>query len=80
PTPTHLLEVVAGQDDWQKRLRELRYPVIGWQIGTRLYKGASGRKQADYVLKSFKPWPKDPSGTIRRYEQERAKRKNKDTD
>lgn len=26
PTPSSLLEVVADQDDWQKRLRELRYP------------------------------------------------------
>src|SRR5258707_626269 len=33
-TPSSLLEVVADQDDWQKRLRELRYPVIGWDIET----------------------------------------------
>jgi hypothetical protein len=72
--PSALIEVVADQDDWQKRLRELRYPVIGWKIETRLYKGPSGKKQADYVLVSYKPWPKDPSGTIRRFEKERRRR------
>lgn len=73
-TPSVLLEIVADQDDWQKRLRELRYPVIGWKIEKHLYKGPAGRKQADYILKSHKPWPEDPSGTIRRFEQERELR------
>jgi len=73
-TPSSLLDVVADQDDWQKRLRELRYPVIGWEIDTQLYKSASGKKQADYILRSYKPWPDDPSGTIRRFEQERERR------
>lgn len=72
--PSSLIEVVADQDDWQKRLRELRYPVIGWEITTRLYKDPSGKKQSDYVLLSHKPWPKDPTGTIRRFEAERKER------
>jgi len=72
-TPSALLEVVADQDDWQKRLRELRYDVIGWQIDIKGYKGASGKKQTDYILRSYKPWPEDPSGTIRRFEQERER-------
>ena len=72
-TPSVILEIVAGQDDWQKRLRELRYPVIGWKIDTRLYKGPSGKKQADYILRSYKPWPDDPSGVIRRFEQDRER-------
>jgi hypothetical protein len=73
-TPSALLDVVADQDDWQKRLRELRYPVIGWDIDTQLYKSPSGKKMADYILRSYKPWPEDPSGTIRRFEQEREHR------
>ena len=73
-TPSSLLEVVADQDDWQKRLRELRYPVIGWKIETLLYKGPSGKKQADYILRDYKPWPDDPSGKVRRFEQERERR------
>jgi len=80
PTPSALLEVVAGQDDWHKRLRELRYPVIGWKIDTRLYKDASGRKQADYVLLEFREWPSNPSQIIREYEKERQKRNSESSD
>ena len=75
-TPSSLLEVVADQDKWQKRLRELRYPVIGWDIDTFLYKGPSGRKQADYILKSYKEWPDNPTETIRQFEKDRE-RKNR---
>jgi hypothetical protein len=75
--PSELIEVVADQDDWQKRLRELRYPVIGWEIETKLYKAPSGRKQCDYILKKSKPWPQNPSGVIRKFEEERRdKNKN----
>ncbi len=74
PTPSAFLEIVADQDDWHKRLRELRYPVIGWEIDTKLHKTASGKKTADYVLRSYKAWPEDPSGIIRRFEQERERR------
>ena len=73
-TSSQLIDVVADQDDWQKRLRELRYPVIGWEIDTKLYRAASGRKQCDYILRSFKAWPDDASGVIRRFENERKKR------
>ena len=72
-TPSSLLEVVADQDDWQKRLRELRYPVIGWDIETHLYKAPSGKKQADYILRSFGPWPENPTEVIRRFEKERER-------
>lgn len=72
--PSSLIEVVADQDDWQKRLRELRYPVMGWVIDTQLYKDRFGRKQCDYVLRSYTPWPEDPSGIIRKFEKEREKR------
>jgi 5-methylcytosine-specific restriction endonuclease McrA len=73
-TPSMLLEIVADQDDWQKRLRELRYPVIGWQIETLGYKGASQRKQVDYVLREYKPWPDDPTKAIRQFEHDRRRR------
>jgi 5-methylcytosine-specific restriction endonuclease McrA len=72
-TSSQLIDVVADQDDWQKRLRELRYPVIGWEIDTKLYRAGSGKKQCDYILRSFKAWPDDPSGVIRRFENERKK-------
>jgi hypothetical protein len=73
-TSSQLIDVVADQDDWQKRLRELRYPVIGWEIDTKLYRADSGKKHCDYILRSFKAWPDDPSGVIRRFENERHKR------
>ena len=73
-TSSQLIAVVADQYDWQKRLRDLRYPVIGWEIDTRLYRAPSGKKQCDYILRSFKAWPDDPSGVIRRFETERQKR------
>jgi hypothetical protein len=73
-TPSYLLNIVANQDDWHKRLRELRYPVIGWDIQTAKYKGNSGRILVDYVLRAFKPWPDDPSGTVRRFEKKREQR------
>jgi 5-methylcytosine-specific restriction endonuclease McrA len=73
-TPSSVLEVVADQDDWQKRLRELRYPVIGWEVETHLYKALSGKKQADYILKSYKPWPDNPTEVIRQFEKERERR------
>jgi 5-methylcytosine-specific restriction endonuclease McrA len=73
-TTPALLEVVADQEDWHKRLRELRYPVIGWKIDKVAYKNASGRKKVDYVLRSFKPWPANPTSTIREFERERKRR------
>lgn len=79
-TPSSLLEVVADQDDWQKRLRELRYPVIGWEIDTLLCKTPSGKKHADYILRSYRTWPEDPTEKIRRFEQERERRNRSESD
>lgn len=73
-TPSYLLQIIADQDDWHKRLRELRYPVIGWEIEKVRFKPTGGRTSVDYVLRIFRPWPTDPSGTIRRYEREREVR------
>lgn len=70
--PSSLIQAVAYQDSWRKRLRELRYPVIGWEIKTHIYKAPSGRKHSDYALISYKPWPRDPTGAIRKYERERG--------
>lgn len=70
-TPSSLLEIVAAQDDWQKRLRELRYPVIGWSIDIVPYVSPSGKKQVDYVLRSFTPWPDNPTAVIREFERQR---------
>lgn len=74
PVSSQLIDIVAEQDDWQKRLRELRYPVIGWEIDTKLYFTDPGKKHCDYILRGFKPWPPDPSGTIRKFEADRKLR------
>jgi hypothetical protein len=65
--PSSLIEAAAGQSGWRQRLRELRYPVIGWKIECRLYKGPSGRRRSDYVLISYREWPHDPTGAIRQF-------------
>ncbi|HTB48891.1 MAG TPA: HNH endonuclease [Verrucomicrobiae bacterium] len=58
-----LIEIVANskqyQDDWQKRLRELR--VLGWKIEPEKKKEGS-RFIAYYILKHYEPWPE---GSIR---------------
>jgi hypothetical protein len=71
--PSSLIEYVAGQSGWRQRLRELRYPVIGWKIKARTYKETSGRKRSDYVLVSHEPWPQDPTNAIMRYADTRRK-------
>jgi len=72
PVTSDLIAIVAGQDDWKKRTRELRY--LGWQIDVGRKKLPSGRVRSAYTLKRFTEWPPDPSGWIRNYEADRAKR------
>jgi 5-methylcytosine-specific restriction endonuclease McrA len=73
PVPAYLIEIVSGnnQDDWEKRLRELRYPPIGWEFDFKRKKEKSGKSQVTYILRKHVPWPLDPSGTIRKFEKER---------
>ncbi len=72
PVPSHLIDMVANQDEWRKRLRELRY--LGWVIRAMRTTTSGGRFQSAYVLDKFTDWPDDPTGWIRRYEQKRAER------
>jgi hypothetical protein len=43
------------QEDWQKRLRELR--LLGWKIKSSRQKKKEGRVVAYYALQEAKPWP-----------------------
>ncbi|MGO9240704.1 MAG: HNH endonuclease [Bryobacteraceae bacterium] len=73
PVPAAILEFVANQADWKKRVRDLRY--LGWEIDTfnrRLSKG--GRVSSFYRLVKCQPWPEDPDAIIRKYERDRAAR------
>ncbi|MEK7612934.1 MAG: HNH endonuclease [Patescibacteria group bacterium] len=61
--PAELLEMVAKakqyQDDWQKRMRELR--ELGWDY--TFEKKKEGRRfRTYYILKHHEPWPK---GSVR---------------
>jgi len=59
------MEFVANQDDWKKRIRELRY--LGWDIKTFNRKLPGGRVSSFYRAAKPKPWPVDPTGVIRQY-------------
>jgi HNH endonuclease len=76
PVPSYLIEIVSGenQDDWNKRLRELRYPPIGWEIDFQRRRDDRGKSRVDYILRRWLPWPEDPSGVIRQFEKERQAR------
>ncbi|MGP3950184.1 HNH endonuclease [Streptomyces sp. 7N604] len=63
--PSELISIVASmrqyQEDWQKRLRELR--VLGWVIKNRVTKDpATGRSASWYRVVDWEPWP---DGSIR---------------
>lgn len=75
PVPSTLLEFVAmDQEDWHKRLRELRY--LGWIIQVSKKKTPDGRVRSFYTLIADTPWPADPTRWIRNFEKDRE-RKNK---
>lgn len=65
-----LLEAVAGQDDWQKRLRELR--TIGWRISVKKMRQANGRVTSAYRVEKWTELSKDPAADVRRIEKERG--------
>jgi len=73
PVSAEVLNLVANQGAWKKRIRELRY--LGWEIETfnrKLPEG--GRVSSYYRLVKSRPWPTDPTGIIRQYERDRAER------
>lgn len=78
PVRSDLLERVASakqyQDDWQKRLRELR--VLGWTIKPTKRK-EDGRIVSYYELEHEEPWPQgNIAAEIKRREQERKKQRS----
>lgn len=77
PVPDYMIETIANikdqQHEWRKRLRELRYPVIGLNIEMRRRRGAGGATQVDYILKNWKELPEDHKALIRQHEQKTKK-------
>jgi len=55
-----LLGAVAGQEDWQKRLRELR--TLGWEIEVRKTKQPNGRVTSAYKVAKWNQLSGDRAG------------------
>jgi len=76
PVPSYVLEFVANvreqQEDWHKRLRDLRYPVIGLEIEVSKKRGKKG-VQSFYTLKNWRDIPPDHKKLIREYENRNKK-------
>lgn len=71
PVPAELLHFVANaveqQEDWQKRLRELRYPVIGLRISVSKRKVA-GKVKSFYTLHNWRDLPPDHVRLMKEHE------------
>ena len=80
PTPSWLLEFVANaddfQEDWQKRARELRYPVIGVEFNVTKEKLASGKVVSAYVLMKDVALPENHKFLIKEHERLTKKKRN----
>jgi 5-methylcytosine-specific restriction endonuclease McrA len=72
PVDSNIIEFVANateqQEDWQKRLRELRYPVIGLEITSGRYRTPEGFVRSTYTLHNWSEFPPDWPRLIRAWE------------
>ena len=72
PVDSNVIEFVANaterQEDWQKRLRDLRYPVIGLEITSGRYKTPQGFTRSTYTLHNWRDLPPDHRQLIRDWE------------
>jgi len=82
PTPSWLLEFIANfddfQEDWQKRLRELRY--LGFKIAATKSKNEAGKVQSAYRLDKWVDLPSDHKFQIKQHERDtKLKNMNKES-
>jgi hypothetical protein len=74
---SHLIEDIANlrdrQEDWQKRLRELRYPVIGMEIETSRYTTEHGFVRSRYKLVKWVDLPPDHQQLIRAWDNKKKR-------
>ena len=72
PVDSNYIEDIANvrerQEDWQKRLRELRYPVVGLQIETGRYRTPQGFIRSTYKLIKWQDIPADHRRLIKDWE------------
>ncbi len=74
-----VIELVASaqqyQEDWQKRLRELR--KLGWDYATRRERDDRGRVRVYYRLTNWEPWPEGKiRAEISRRERDKRRRRS----
>lgn len=60
--PRRLIAAVAMEDEWPRRLRELR--DLGWDVKSVRVKGQRGAARFSYQLLSEQPWPADIRAAI----------------
>ena len=60
--PRALLETVGQDDEWTRRLRELR--DLGWEVQSVRDPNAKGRHAYAYKLIKWKPWPDNVTAAI----------------
>lgn len=74
---SHHIEDIANlrerQEDWQKRLRELRYPVVGMEIETGRYTTEQGFVRSRYKLTKWADLPPDHQQLIRAWDNPKKK-------
>lgn len=72
PVSSRLIEFVANamerQEDWHKRLRELRYPPIGLKIKMGKRKTSEGYIESTYTLENWRDIPDNHRQLIRDWE------------
>lgn len=61
--PRRLIATVAMEDEWTRRLRELR--DLGWKVKEVRVKGQRGANRFTYQVVESKPWPADIRKAIR---------------
>lgn len=84
PVPSRLIEFVANateqQDEWRKRLRELRYECIGLKIDVSRRKNAQGFAEVTYTLTNWRDLPPDHARLIREWEKRHRKKSSDGAD
>mgnify|MGYP006424347411 CR=1 FL=1 len=70
--PRWLISAVAMEDEWTRRLRELR--DLDWKVETIRVSGERGATRFAYKLISHRPWPTDVRRAIREAAKKRGSR------
>jgi len=82
PVESTTIEFVANateqQEDWHKRLRDLRYPVIGLKIKSGRYKTPQGFWRSTYTLQNWVDLPPNHRQLIQAWDKKASRAKLKE--